>query len=115
MDQAFLDQVENDLSLFELGRQLRMIVNTPAWEIVLDTLNSYVEDADKQVRKMLPGSPEVMAAQAALYALDNLSTKFKEDIERAVNFANNPSDEVKQYINGTRDANDVAKAMGQGV
>ena len=115
MDAQFLDQVENDLALFELGRQLRVIVNTPAWEIVLNTVDRYVDDLDQQVRKLPPGDTTVISAQAALYALDQFATKFKEDINRAVNFANHPSEEIREYLNGTRDANDVAKAMGQGV
>lgn len=107
--------IDNDLRLYELGRTLRPVVNSPAWEIIMDTIESYVEDLDTQVRKLVPGSPEVVPSHAALYALAEFATHFKDDVERAVAFANNPSPEVTQELLGTREASDVLKAMGQGV
>jgi hypothetical protein len=103
--------LENDLRLYELGRELRPLVNSPSWEIFTDTIQSYVDDLDQQHRRLPPGDPNIIASHAALYALDQFATKFKADIERAVDFANAPSQEVLEYAHEVRKANDVLAAQ----
>ena len=107
--------LENDLLLYQKGIELRPLVNSPNWETVLEVIQSYVEDIDQQVRIIQPGDQSVIAAQAALYALNDFARKFKQDIERAVDFANQPNDEVRNYLFGVRDALDVSRATGLGV
>lgn len=103
--------IANELQLYELGRKLRIVYNSPAWEIITDTIQSYVDNLDYQVRNLLPGSPEVAASHAALYALDQFAKNFQEDVKRAVEFSNNPSPEVREALLGFRDSSDVLKAM----
>ena len=107
-------RLEQDLKLYERGIELRPLVNSPNWETVLDTIQAYVDDVDQQVRYLLPGDPAVIAAHAALYALNDFAVKFKQDIERAVDFANQPNDEVRNYLFGVREVLDVSGAMGLG-
>lgn len=115
LDQNALDQIENDLNTYERGRQLRPLVNSPLWEILVDSLESYRDNANQELVNLAPGDPTVPTVHAAVSAIYDLVAKFQQDVHAAVNFANNPSEELRKYLTGTRDANDVAKAMGQGV
>lgn len=108
-NQLTYEDIETELRLYEFGRTLRPVVISPAWEILVDTIKSYVEDADLQVRKLVPGDPSVVASQAALYALDQFFTKFQEDVKRAVDFAAHPSQEITNFLLGVRDDSDVLK------
>ena len=111
IDERDVTALENDLRLYQLGRELRPMVNSPSWEILTDTMKSYVEDVDEHHRKLEPGDPNIIASHAALYAIDQFVTKFKADIERAVDFANAPSQEVLEYAHEVRKANDVLAAQ----
>jgi hypothetical protein len=111
IDELAVENLENDLRLYELGRELRPLVNSPGWEILTDTMQSYVDDLDQQHRRVLPGDPNVIASHAALYALDQFVTKFKADIERAVDFANAPPQEVIAYAHQIRKSSDVLAAQ----
>jgi hypothetical protein len=108
-------ELDSDLRLYKTGVELRPLVNSRNWETVLEVIQQYVDDIDQQVRSIPPGDPTVVAAHASLYALNDFAVKFKQDIERAVDFANQPNDEVRNYLFGVRDALDVARATGQGV
>lgn len=105
--------LENDLRLYQKGIELRPLVNSPNWETVLEVIQQYVDDVDTQVRYIPPGDSTVVAAHAALFALNDFAIKFKQDVESAVDFANQPNDEVRNYLFGVRDVLDVA--TGQGV
>lgn len=107
------DPLEDDVLRYEMGRKWRAIYHSPAWELLLDTLKSYVDDADYQVRKLPPGDPSVIAAHAALSALNDMVEKFELDIKSWVEFADNPSPEFVEYITGVRNSSDVLKAMNQ--
>lgn len=66
------------------GRELRTIVGTQAWDIVMSTIQSYVDDANDTLISMVPGDPNVVAAHAAVSALHQFVKNFKEDIHKAV-------------------------------
>lgn len=108
-----LDALDIDLALYDKGRQLRVIVNTPAWETVIQTLEDYRDKAARQLIDLAPGDPVVPTVHAAASALDDLVAKFKQDIASALQAAAQPSDEVKEYLFGAREHLDVQKVMEQ--
>jgi hypothetical protein len=107
----YQEDIDRQLDLYERGRVLRTIP-PDAWEIIKDTVHSYTDDLDQQVRGILPGDPSVVASHAALYAMSAFEDYFLKDIEAAMNFAVHPSDELKQYLSGVRESLDVLKAQG---
>jgi hypothetical protein len=111
MNEEF-DQIENELTLFERGRILRA-VSPDAWEIIFDTIRQYAEAATLDLRRLTPGDPSVPTAHAAWYALNSFAEKFPQDIQNSLDFAAKPSDSLKKYINGVREASDVIVMQGQ--
>ena len=109
MDDFVYPQAEQDLQWYEFGRKMRGFVLSPYWKDLTDFIDTYVDDVDGQLRVIPPGDPTVIASQAALYALNEFATKFKEDVEKAVAYADNPSVELKTYIAGVRNSSDVMK------
>lgn len=108
----YTDDIERKLEFYERGLVLRTIP-TDAWEIIKDTLHSYVEDIDQQVRKLRPGDPTLIAQHASLYVACELEEKFLQDTEVAVEFSNHPSEDVKEYLMGVRESRDVLKQQGE--
>lgn len=108
MDQEELDR---ELAVYEKGRQLRAIVNTPAWEIVIDTLKAYRDEATERLLGLAPGDPVVPTAHAAASALVDQFSKFEQDIKNAVDFAAKPPEDFTDYLLEVRDKSDVLKAM----
>jgi hypothetical protein len=107
--------LENDLRTYEFGRKVQAVVISPHWPYLLEVIESYVQDMDDQVRNLVPGDPAVIAAQAALYALNQFAVKFKEDMESAVEFASHPPAAFLQALMEVKDASDVARSMERGV
>lgn len=105
------EYIENDLNTFDLGRKLNRIIGTEVWEIILDTFAKLRDDAQADVFRLPPGDPNVMAAHAAASSLTQAYAHFKEGIEAAGEFANNPSEELKKYLRQAVDATDVVKQM----
>lgn len=96
VDEGQLLQVEQ----WRRGMQLRTIVGTEAWEILLDTLHSYVEKADDDLRSLPPGHPDVVTAHAALSALHQGFKLFQEDVNAAVNAAQTVPDALRNTVQG---------------
>lgn len=109
--EVFHDDIDRQLDLYERGRVLRTIPSD-AWQIVKDTIHSYTEDLDQQVRRTQPGHPGVIAGQAALYAMSSFEEFFLQDTEAAMEFAVRPSPELNQYLTSARESLDVLKAQG---
>ena len=103
-------ELDNELRLFETGRQLRAVVNTSAWEIVIDTLKSYKDQAIEDLVNLVPGDPTVPTAHAAASALSQQFINFQRDINNALDFAANPSSDLQDYLAGVRQDSDVQKA-----
>jgi hypothetical protein len=82
------DQLNEDdraeLDLWEKGRELQSIVNTRGFDILLETLQAYVDKANVSLISMAPGDPDVVAAHAAVSAANQLVSYFKQDINAAV-------------------------------
>jgi len=112
---SYLDQndIDRDLSLYDMGRSLRAVVHTPGWEIVLDTLKSYKDQAVEDLVALAPGDPTVPTVHAAASALSDQFSKFQQDIDRAIEFAANPPEALQEYLVGVRDDSDVLKAMAK--
>ena len=108
VDQEILDR---QLDCYERGRVLKSGVTPQAWEVIYDTIHNYVEDVDQQTRNLRPGSPEIVAVHAALYALDQFEHFFKQDLEEAMEFSLRPPEEFKEHLSGVRKDSDVLAAM----
>jgi hypothetical protein len=109
--ETYQDDIDRQLDVYERGRILRT-VPTDAWQIVKDTIHSYVEDLDTQVRNIVPGDPSVIAAQAALYAISQFENFFLQDTGAAMELAVHPPPELSRYLLSTRESLDVLKAQG---
>lgn len=112
MNPVEFDEIKDELTLYEQGRQLRLVYGTPAWETILGALEDYREKALKQLVDLPPGDPTVPTAHAAASALDDMVAKFKMDIANAIDTAAHPSKELTAYLTGVLDSMDVAKATG---
>lgn len=108
----YLDEMEPKVEIFERGRILKTCPSD-VWEVIKDTIHSYVEDLDQQVRNTQPADPSVIAVQAALYAMNKFEVFFLEDTESAINFASNPPEDFRKYLFGVRDQLDVIKHQGE--
>jgi hypothetical protein len=112
-DFIYQDEMESKIDVFERGRVLKTCPQD-VWEVIKDTIHSYVEDANEQVRNIQPGDPSVTAAQASLYALSKFERFFLEDTKAAMEFSTNPSEEFLKYLYTVRDSLDVIKHQGLG-
>lgn len=106
-----LVQLESQLYLYEKGRKLRKFVLDPDWEIVLQVLQDYRDKTRDELIAMAPGDPNVSQAHAAASATNDVFVRFQEDINRTVDCAINPSDELKAYMHGVRQSLDVKAVM----
>lgn len=113
MDESLFTNIESDLRLYEYGMELRTVYGTTAWEVIVDTIKSYVDKTKEHLISLPPGDESVRTAHAAASALHDFYTKFLEDTAKAVDFVNRPSDELLIYLNRVRNASDVRKAMGE--
>lgn len=109
--EVYQDEMDRQLDIYERGRVLRTIPSD-AWQIVKDTIHSYVEDLDTQVRNIPPGDPSVIPSQAALYAISQFENFFLQDTNAAMKLAVRPSPELTQYLLEVRESLDVLKAQG---
>ena len=106
-----LDQFEQQLEVYEKGRALNRFVQDPNWEIIVQVLQDYRDNARDDLIALAPGDPNVPQAHAAASATNEVFLLFQEDIKRAVDFARNPPEEFKQQMLGVRDSLDVSKSM----
>lgn len=109
--EVYQDEMDRQLDLYERGRVLRTMPSE-AWQIIKDTIHSYTEDLDQQVRRIAPGDSSVVPSQAALYAMNSFEEFFLQDTQAAIEFAVHPSPELSEYLVGVRESLDVLKAQG---
>ncbi len=105
-----LIQIENQLDLYDKGRKLRKFVLDPDWEIVVQVLKDYRDKYRDALVALAPGDEQVPLAHAAASASNDLFEYFQQSINAAVDFANQPPDELKNHIYGIRRA--VEQAQG---
>jgi len=89
-----------EIEMWKRGMELRSIVGTEVWEILLGTLRQYVDKADEELRALPPGHPSVVTAHAALSALDQGFKLFKEDIEAAVEASKTVPEALRNTVQG---------------
>lgn len=106
------DGMEQELLLYDRGRHLRQVVGSPSWEIILDTLKAYKDEAVEGLLSLSPGDPTVPTAHAAASALVDQFVKFQQDTNRALEFAANPPEEFTAWLMGVAEASDVMKQQG---
>ena len=106
------EEIQEELDLYEKGMMLRTVVKTPVWEIIVQVLSDYKDNAVQQLVNLPPGDPTVPCAHAAASALDDQLAKFQQDVSAAIESATNPSPELRAYLSGATEALDVQKAMG---
>ena len=102
------DELEGKIDVYERGRILRTVPDQ-AWDIIFDTVHSYVDGIDQAHRSLAPGDPSVVASHAGLSVMSQFETVFKQDLENAMEFALHPDKEFTQYLSGFRDKLDVLK------
>jgi hypothetical protein len=106
------DELDRQLDLYEKGRRLRTLTNSPDWELVTQTLQDYRDKYRDALIALPPGDPQVPLAHAAASSSNDIYTYFLQDINLAVEFATHPPDAVVDSIRGIRRASDVQRAMG---
>lgn len=113
MNNLNFEEIENELELYERGRQLRIVYGTPVWETIIGALEDYRDKAKQELINLPPGHSSVITTHAAASALDDAVVKFKMDIKNAVDTAAKPSVELTAYLTGVIENMDVARAIGQ--
>lgn len=112
MNEILFEEIKEDLELYEMGRALRVVYKTPAWNLVMGVFEDYRDRANDELTDLPPGDPRVVAAHAAVSALKDTVRKAQQDFEAAIEMANNPPQEITDYLNGVLEVLDVAKAQG---
>ena len=105
-----LIQLENQLDLYDKGRKLRKFVLDPDWEIVVQVLKDYRDKYRDALVALAPGDEQVPLAHAAASASNDIFDYFQKSINDAVDFANQPPNELRDHIHGIRRA--VEQAQG---
>lgn len=112
MNEIQFEEIKEDLELYEMGRALRVVYKTPAWDLVMGVFEDYRDRANDELTDLPPGDLRVVAAHAAVSALKDTVRKAQQDFEAAVTMANNPPQEITDYLTGVVRQMDVAAATG---
>lgn len=87
---------EAEIRLWQDGRELAHIVNSEGWKIVLGLLQSYAEEATKELVTLKPGkTDEILAAHAVAFAADDLNYQFREAVKRMLTAAQTVPDIIR--------------------
>lgn len=105
------DADRDDIETYLRGQELRGIVTTPAWDIILASLQSYADQATLDLLKIPPGDERVMAAHAAASAAAQININFKMDVQSAIDAASQLPEILKRGLKN--DFNDVSRGDGQ--
>lgn len=73
-----------EIEQWHRGQELRNIINTEAWVIIVDTLKSYVASSNAALMALPVGDPAVPNAHAAASGVEQLVQLFEQDIDAAV-------------------------------
>lgn len=88
-----------DLEAFARGQELRAIVSTPGFEIIVNAYKSYEEKAIGLLLSIPPGDTDrVMAAHAAASAIAQVNANFKMDVQSAIESANQIPEVLKRGL-----------------
>lgn len=79
------DEVQ-EVEQYERGRFLRMVVESPGWDVVKELLESYLREAVDDLTSVSPESRDkVVALHSTAYASVRFYKRLMEDIQQAVN------------------------------
>ena len=84
LGRALTDEERFEITMWDRGRTLAQVINTEAWEILLDTIKSYVDGATEALLRLSPGDANVKEAHAVAFALSDFYQKFQQDVNQAV-------------------------------
>lgn len=87
-----------EIALWMRGKELQSVVNTPAWEIVLATMQSYADASVETLLSLKPGDERVAAAHAAASALVQQNAYFRQDVQNAVQASFKIPEAMKQTL-----------------
>lgn len=90
------EDLKEGLEIWQNGRELRTIYNTPAWEIICNSLDSYAAKANQDLMRLPVGDKAVPTAHAAASAAEQIARMFKEDVANAVQQSFETPEIVKQ-------------------
>jgi hypothetical protein len=85
LGRVLTDEEKYEVVLWDKGRTLAPHIQTESWQIILDSIKNYVDEAAEALVVLSPGSPTLKEAHAVAYAMKTFYIKFQEDIFRAVN------------------------------
>lgn len=112
MGEIQFEDIKSDLELYDMGRSIKAVYKTPAWDLIMGVFEDYRDRANEQLTDLPPGDPTVVTAHAAVSALKDAVNKAQQDFAAAVEMAKNPPSDVTEYLTGVVKAMDVASAMG---
>lgn len=96
------DEERGQIELWQKGKALQQLTSVYGWEVLLEMMQSYPQDAIRQLLIVPPGDNDrVIAAHAVAYALNDFYTKFIEDVNNAIENGKAP-DFVKQNVHKLR-------------
>lgn len=95
LEQADYDDIEQ----WQRGQELRQVVTTPAWEIILNSLQAYSDKAAEALLQLAPGDERVMYAHAAASAAAQINTNFRLDVQSAIDAASQVPEVLKRGLN----------------
>jgi hypothetical protein len=101
------ETMQAELEQYERGRLLRSLILSPQWTEVLNILEDYRDKARQDLIDLAPGDPTVPIVHAAVSAIDDLIPKLKQDVQHAVDIANQPSQDLLTFMATMRQTLDV--------
>jgi hypothetical protein len=88
-----------DLEMWQKGRSLAHVVNSPGWDVVLEILSSYAEKEAAHCINTDPGDKEaVLAAHAVAFAAGRIYALFVEDCNNLIAASNRVPDVVREGL-----------------
>ena len=84
LNRPLAPEEQEELKMWDRGRVLAQIVHTDAWAILLDSIRSYVEQANEDLTNLAPGDVNVPVAHAVAFALKDFYRKFQQDVQKAI-------------------------------
>ena len=95
------DEEKDKITLWEKGRLLAQILQSPVWQVVLEMLQSYPVHSLERLAAMDPGDRDgVLAEQAVAYAGNRIFLNFQEDVAHAVEASRSAPDFVSAALKG---------------
>lgn len=81
------EEQADEIRKYLAGKELEHLVDLPGWQVALEMLASYPNQASAALMSMAPGDPRVPNTHAAVSVLTDLYNKFIRDVANAVEAA----------------------------